>query len=89
MQAIVVYKKYYDMSFEELEPEVYLVKEGNDASDVLREKWEDHYNGAILDDLVLDGTDPVDGENCWCERNNALITWRDGDVMEFHIVDVK
>lgn len=89
MQAIVVYKKYHDMSFEELEPEVYLVKEGNDAFDVLREKWEDHYNGAILDDLTLDGTDPVDEENCWCDGSNALITWRDGDVMEFHVVDVK
>ena len=89
MQAIVVYKKYHNMSFEELIPEVFLVKEGNNPSDVLREKWEDNYNGAMSDNLILDGMDPVDEENCWCECSNALITWQDGDVMEFHIVDVK
>ena len=89
MKAIVIYIKNHDMDIYEIMPRVFLVKENENTEDTLRRIWEDNYNGAIADNLNFDCNDPLDEENCWFEEDMAQITWADGDVMEFYIVDVE
>ena len=86
MKAIVICKKYHDMEVGEVRPQVILPRENETPEDALRRVWEMYYNGALSDNLMLDGEDPVDEENCWCEDDIALITYGDGDTIEFHIV---
>lgn len=89
MKAIIVYKSYHDMDYEELWPKVIRIKEDEVPEDVLRIRWEFNYNGAIADDMMNDNNDPIDEDKCWCKEDMALITWEDGDTMQFYIVDVK
>lgn len=86
MKVIVEVKKFHDMDVREVIPEVILPRDNETPEDALRRVWEMGYNGALSDNLMLDGEDPVDEENCWCEDDVALITWEDGDTIEYHIV---
>ena len=87
MKVIVTCRKFHDMEMGEIRPVVILPRENETPEDALRRIWEMHYNGALSDNLMLDGEDPVDEENCWYEDDMALVTWEDGDTIEFHIVE--
>lgn len=86
MKVIVTSKKFHNMDAREVFPEVILPRDNETPEDALRRIWKRSYDNALSDNLMSDGNDPVDEENCWCEDDVALITWEDGDMMEFHIV---
>ena len=86
MKVIVTYRKFHDMEIGEVTPEVILPRENETPEDALRRVWKHYYNGALSDNIMLDGEDPVDDENCWIEGDVALITWEDGDTIEFYII---
>jgi hypothetical protein len=88
MKVIVTCRNYHGMEMGETPPEVYLVKDNETPEEVLRNIWAENYEGAITDNINCFGNDPIDEENCWVNDNMALITWKDGDTKEFHIVDV-
>ena len=86
MKVILIYKKYHDMEMGEAMPEVIRIKENENPEDALRRAWEDFYNGVLADNLSGEIDDPLDEENCWCEEDIALITYEDGDTIEFYII---
>ena len=87
MKVIVRYKNYHSMDRREILPEVFKIK--GKPEDALRKMWEDDYNGAISDNLYNDLNDPIDEENCWFEEDMAMITWEDGDIKEYYVIDVE
>ena len=89
MKVIMIYKKYHDMEIREIFPEIFRIKENDKPEEVLRKIWEDGYNGAIADNINSDFNDPIDEKNCWFEEDMAVITWEDGDAIEYYVVDVQ
>ena len=87
MKVIVECRKFHDMEVGEVTPRVILPRNDETPENALRRIWEWSYNNALSDNLMLDGEDPVDEANCWCETDIALITYEDGDTIEFHIVE--
>lgn len=85
MKVIVTQKYFHDMEFGEVIPDVFLPRDYETPEEALRRIWEESYNDAVSENLLLDGEDPVDVDNCWCKGCMALLTWKDGDSMEFHI----
>ena len=86
MKVIVEIRNFHDMEVGEVSPTVILPRENETPKDALRRIWEWSCNEARSDNLMLDGEDPVDEENCWCRDDIALLTYEDGDTIEFHIV---
>lgn len=87
MKVIVTCRKFHDMEMGEVRPEVILPRDNETPKDALRRIWEMYYNDVLSDNLMSGGEDPVDEENCWYEDDMALLTWEDGDTVEFHIIE--
>lgn len=88
MHVIVVWRNWANIDRMEIMPEVFKVKEDENAQDVLRTLWENNMNELFVE-MLYDSSDPIDESKCWCEEDMAVITWKDGDTQEFCIAEVK
>lgn len=89
MEVIVVYRNFHDIDIAEIPPVVYTVKENETGRQALRRIWETIYNDLLAERLYDDEDDPLDGWGCWYEDCRAMITWADGDTIEFYVVEVE
>lgn len=89
MEVIVAYCNFHDIDREELFPEVFFVRENETGKEALQRIWEETYNDFLAERLYDDEDDPLDDNGCWHEDYRAMITWADGDTIEFYVVNVK